>query len=259
MLSLLQQILPIPNLREVKTIVCVGPHPDDIEIGMGASIAKLRESGIEFIYVIVTDGGAGTMQIDVDVSQLIEKRKKEAKESAKVVGIKELLFLDFPDGGGYHQDALVKKLVETLVPYTFEAIFTPNPSMVNEIHPDHLLTGNAVKETVFYLANPMAAKRRGFQVAFRRQEVILGFYFSHQNNYFMDLDANHLQVQQQMITKHQSQYPENHEITSQLFTYLTIQKQMNGIKIHTNYADGFTLIGPIQQHAYPEWNHYELK
>ena len=80
MLSLLQQILPIPNLREVKTIVCVGPHPDDIEIGMGASIAKLRESGIEFIYVIVTDGGAGTMQIDVDVIQLIEKIKKEANE-----------------------------------------------------------------------------------------------------------------------------------------------------------------------------------
>ncbi|MCX8006808.1 MAG: PIG-L family deacetylase [Coriobacteriia bacterium] len=37
-------------------VVCIGAHPDDVEIGMGATIAEMAASGLDVVIVDLTDG-----------------------------------------------------------------------------------------------------------------------------------------------------------------------------------------------------------
>jgi len=257
MISLLQQILPIPSVLDMKSILCIGPHPDDIEIGLGAMLALAKERGIALNFLIVTDGGAGSKDPSISISQLIDKRTLEAKQSAAVYGVERVIFLDLPDGGDYSVHECVERLVQAMLPCSFDAVFCPDPTLPNEIHPDHLKVGQATKEALFLLANPLARKRRNMPGGESEKQVHLGFYFTHQANSFVEIHESHLELQRQAILHHASQYPIQDAATKQLFQYLIIQKQSFGQRINTLYADGFALMSPIQQHCYPEWNHYE--
>jgi len=70
-----------------KSIVAFGAHPDDIEIGMGGTIAKLSALGYDMNLVVATL--PNFTKIDKK-----EERRNEAIMSAKVMGCKIPQFLD---------------------------------------------------------------------------------------------------------------------------------------------------------------------
>lgn len=71
-----------------KTVLVIGAHPDDYEIGAGMSILKKKEEGDKVISVICSYGGRG------GESNL---RRKEAEIAAKILGIDDLFFLGYKD------------------------------------------------------------------------------------------------------------------------------------------------------------------
>lgn len=257
MITTLQSALPIPSLTDFKSILCIGPHPDDIEIGLGAMLAWAKERNMTLSFIIVTDGGAGSKDYQVNIESLIETRKQEARKAAALLGVQTLVFLDFPDGGMYRMEECAHRLVVEMLRLSFDVVFCPDPSLPNEVHPDHLKVGQATKEAVFLLANPVARKRRGLIDNPSERNVHLGYYYTHRANSWIEIQQTHLQLQQKAIICHQSQYPENEMATHQLFQYLMLQKQQYGLPLNRPFADGFALISPLQQHCYPEWNHYE--
>ena len=52
----LQYAAPFPQLLDYETYLFVGPHPDDIEIGAGATVSKLVSIGKKVVFLICTDG-----------------------------------------------------------------------------------------------------------------------------------------------------------------------------------------------------------
>ena len=74
---------------ESKSIIVFGAHPDDLEIGMGGTIAKLSTMGYEVQPIIAT-------LPNFVKSDTKEGRKTESMLSAKVMVCKSPLFLDFP-------------------------------------------------------------------------------------------------------------------------------------------------------------------
>ena len=50
---------PLPHLENFDRYLFIGPHPDDIEIGAGATAARLRSMGKEVCFLICTDGRYG--------------------------------------------------------------------------------------------------------------------------------------------------------------------------------------------------------
>ena len=62
-MSILKQIIlhaaPLPQLENYSRFLFIGPHPDDIEIGAGATAAKLAAAGKELCFLICTDGRYG--------------------------------------------------------------------------------------------------------------------------------------------------------------------------------------------------------
>ena len=78
-------------------ILIVSAHPDDMEIGMGGTVAKLAESKAIITSVVVTDGGRASNPFAWTEKRMAEVRREEALRAARVLGVEEVLFFDEPD------------------------------------------------------------------------------------------------------------------------------------------------------------------
>lgn len=91
---------PAPPLGEFpddwQRALAVVAHPDDLEYGGAAAVAAWTRAGKQVAYLLLTRGEAG---IDtMDPAEAARIRTAEQRDSAAVVGVDEVEFLDHPDG-----------------------------------------------------------------------------------------------------------------------------------------------------------------
>jgi len=108
------------------------PHADDETFGMGGSILKAKNEGIDVHLVILTDGSLGGDQIN-----LVETRKREAEKVSKILGLKSLNFWGEPDRALAHSQITTKKALQAILEIKPATVYFPGPL---EIHPDHRTT-----------------------------------------------------------------------------------------------------------------------
>lgn len=249
---------PIPKILQMKKALFIGPHPDDIEIGAGATISKMRSLGIEIAFVIVTDGGAGSFDASVNIDELIQKRHKEAMSSANILDVQEVYFLNFPDGGRYNEWDVAVKLAEIIVNYSPDIIFSPDPDLPSEIHPDHLKTGRATKSALLISSSPLTLKRNLIiveETKLPKFDRSLAFYYTHRQNQFVPVSKTDISMAYEAILKHKSQFQEDSQEWISLKKYLSYRKNRFRSLFHS-HRDGFFVMAPIHQHCFPEINEY---
>ncbi|MBS3974415.1 MAG: PIG-L family deacetylase [Actinobacteria bacterium] len=108
-------------------IVCIGAHPDDVEIGMGATIAKLVAQGLSVTIVDLTDGEPtpfGTREL----------RLVESLQAAAVLGAARIT-MDLPNRELFDTVEARYQLAEILRELRPQRIFVPYPE---DAHPDHV-------------------------------------------------------------------------------------------------------------------------
>jgi len=76
--------------------MAVVAHPDDLEYGTASAIARWTDQGKEIVYVLVTRGEAGIDSMPPE--QAGPLRAEEERQSAAVVGVRVVEFLDYRDG-----------------------------------------------------------------------------------------------------------------------------------------------------------------
>lgn len=85
-----------PLVEDWQRALVVVAHPDDMEFGAAAAVARWSAQGKSIIYCMVTSGEAG---IDsVRPTEAGPLREAEQIESARLVGVEEVDFLRQPDG-----------------------------------------------------------------------------------------------------------------------------------------------------------------
>ncbi|HBG16746.1 MAG TPA: PIG-L family deacetylase, partial [Firmicutes bacterium] len=139
----LQEIIPLPKLEQCKRLLCVQPHPDDNEIGAGATIAKLVHNGCEVVYLTVTDGRIGSNDPKIHPRQLAAIRRKETEASARLLGVSASFFLDFQDGSFISEQAVCRKITDVIREVQPEMVMTVDPFLPYETHYDHRTVGMA--------------------------------------------------------------------------------------------------------------------
>ena len=72
-------------------------HADDAEYGCSGTVAKWCREGIEVVYVICTDGSKGSDNLKMTSSRLARIRRREQEEAGKVLGLSNVVFLDYED------------------------------------------------------------------------------------------------------------------------------------------------------------------
>ena len=76
--------------------LAVVAHPDDLEYGASSAVARWTAQGKEVVYVIVTKGEAGIDSLPPEETGPL--RVQEETNSARVVGVDNVEFLDHQDG-----------------------------------------------------------------------------------------------------------------------------------------------------------------
>ncbi len=139
---------------EIKRAMVVVAHPDDAEFGAAGTIAKWASEGIEVYYVLCTDGSKGSSNPNVAAEDLIRMRRQEQIEAAKVLGAKEVEFLDYPDAYLEHTLELRRDITRMIRKYRPDRVICQAPyrSFGNNAyinHPDHLAAGDATLAAIY--------------------------------------------------------------------------------------------------------------
>jgi len=118
--------------QEIKSVLAVGAHPDDLEVLCGGTLARYARMGVKVSMAVSTDGAAGHMVIPPE--ELAEIRYVEAKASAAVISA-DFYWLGLRDGTLY--DTLENRMiyVELIRKARPDVIITHCP---NDYHPDHV-------------------------------------------------------------------------------------------------------------------------
>lgn len=140
--------------EQVTRAMVVFAHPDDAEFGCGGTVATWVSEGIELVYVVATDGSKGSADPAMRPERLITLRRQEQRHAADVLGVKEVLFLGYPDGYLEHTLALRKDIARAIRQFRPQRLITMTPyrsfsvnASVN--HPDHLAVGDAALAAVY--------------------------------------------------------------------------------------------------------------
>lgn len=80
--------------------MAVAAHPDDIDIWCGGALARAIDAGATVRLLLVTFGDNGAADPGATSEQVAARREQEAKEAAARLGIEEVAFPRYPDGGG---------------------------------------------------------------------------------------------------------------------------------------------------------------
>ena len=162
---------PDTERGELRRALVVAAHPDDADFGAAGTAHLLASAGWEVRYLVVTDGSKGTDDPSIDPAWLIERRREEQWDAARVLGVTDVLFLDFTDGeltytgagslgGGRDVLGAITREIREYRPY---AVYThdPEPVIIQNAfvnHSDHRATGLATVDAVY----PTARDRLNF-------------------------------------------------------------------------------------------------
>jgi LmbE family N-acetylglucosaminyl deacetylase len=130
-------------------VLVVAPHPDDAEIGAGGTIAKWISEGRDVFYVVTTNGDKGSSDPEMTSEKLAAIREKEQMEAAKVLGVKEVTFLGYPDGELEDTPQFREQLVSQIRKHRPYTVMTTDFLERYRRHKDHRITGRVVMDAVF--------------------------------------------------------------------------------------------------------------
>ena len=81
------------------TMVCFHAHPDDEVITTGGTIARATAEGHRVVLVFATRGELGLVPEDLGAETLGDRRTREAREAADLLGVQQVEYLEYQDSG----------------------------------------------------------------------------------------------------------------------------------------------------------------
>jgi LmbE family N-acetylglucosaminyl deacetylase len=130
-------------------------HADDTEFLAGGTVARLASEGREIVEVITTDNSRGTFELSMET--IIPQSRDEAREAARILGKKDVVFLDHPDGmlSDVPLNELREKFMRLIRQYRPRTVMTFDPWAPFEPHPDHRQVAFAAVEALSFSHFPL--------------------------------------------------------------------------------------------------------
>ncbi|MFC1474763.1 PIG-L deacetylase family protein [bacterium] len=121
-----------------KTVLIPHAHTDDADWACGGTAARLAAAGAEVIYVVATDGEAGSSDLEITQEELIEIRRGEQRDANDILGVSDTIFLGHQDGRLHRVPDLEEQVMKLVREYKPELVITFDPEWPeHRMHPDH--------------------------------------------------------------------------------------------------------------------------
>ena len=242
---------PTPKIESFRRYLFIGPHPDDIEIGAGATAAKLAASGKDICFLICTDGryGDGAAPKGLSREDLVELRKEESRKSAQVLGVRDLRFLGLSDGGFYEDVELLEGIAAVMGEFKPDCVFAPDPWVSSECHADHLRCGQAARQLSCFAPYAGIMERLGASEA---PVKALCYYMTAKPTAYVKTRGFTEKQFQAIFGCHLSQFPKGSDEAKSIALYLKLRSADMGLRCLSTAGEGFRTLGQIHMHCLPE-------
>ena len=218
-------------------------HADDAEWTCAATMAKMCAEGWEVVLVLCTDGSKGTDDSEMTSERLAEIRAEEQRESGRILGLKEVVFLGYPDSYLEPTLQLRRDLAREIRRHRPDVVITEPPtrdidSRYYGSHPDHLATGEAALAAVFPTARDRLTFPELLEEGFEPHKVsevwIVGGMEG--SDHFIDVEG-HIETAVEALKAHKSQVS-----PAEAERYFPIGRAETAAKVGLKYAEAFKTI-----------------
>ena len=250
-ISILKKAVKVPKLTSFDSFLFVGPHPDDIELACGGTVALLTKLGKKVTFLIATNGCVGSLDPSLTSEQIVEIRQKEALKSAELLGVTDVRFLPYDDGGDYDEKAMKKDIVAAILDVKPQVVLCTDHTVSTEWHPDHLNVGRLTTEAVFVASWEKLTSRIG--LSGNVGNVALAYYYTHKPNCYVGVGKTY-KLREQALALHESQFDQ--AILDRNNTYLKLREIRFGLRSGERRAEGYRIATPVLRHCFPEATEY---
>jgi LmbE family N-acetylglucosaminyl deacetylase len=187
----IETILPIPDIFSARRILCIQPHYDDNDIAAAGIIKQLNDRGAEIFYLTVTDDLMGVVDDTLTPTEAAQALKRDQFAAAEIIGVKEQVWLGYPDAGEYDYFAVRRDLLKYLRIMQPDFVFTADPWLTYEGHRDHVQTGLAATEAVMFAGLTRIPSSDAAVDAAYEGHAIQGvvYYYTREPNYISDISV----------------------------------------------------------------------
>lgn len=187
-----------------KVVMVIAAHPDDIEFTCCGTISRLLKQGYTGVYVVVSNGESGFKIAEQPREIRVKTREKEQMAAAKVIGVRNVLFLHQKDSFIKNDDNLRKRLVSLIKKYKPNIVVTFDPANkefnnINLHHRDHRRVAECVFDSVFAAKNKYIFPGEPWKV----DEMY--FFGTAKPNYFVDI-SDIIDLKIKALSMHKSQF-----------------------------------------------------
>ncbi len=142
---------PLPPITGPASAMVIMAHPDDAEFLCGGTVARWCAEGWEVRYVVVTNGDKGTHDESMHPEKLAAIREEEQRAACRILGVKECIFLGYPDGYTVEDHELRGHIVRLLRRYRPDVVITWDGFRSTFNHRDHRVVGTVVADAIYPL------------------------------------------------------------------------------------------------------------
>ena len=185
------------------------PHSDDAEFGTAGSVVRWVREGKEVVYVVCTNGDKGTSDRRLKPQELVKIRAREQRAAARILGVREVIFLGHPDQGLEDTPEFRKEIVRLIRLYRPQTVVTADPYHRYLWHRDHRIAAQVVMDAVFPYARDHLAYPDLLQEGLEPHSVKeMLFFASEEPNYRLDI-TDTFDLKLAALACHKSQVRDN--------------------------------------------------
>ena len=186
-------------------------HADDAEFGCSGTVARLCDEGWEMVYVMCTDGSKGTSDREISGKELSQIRRREQRNAGKVLGLNDVVFLDYEDSLLQPTLELRRDIAREIRRHKPDVVITTHPQRsLNGAgwgigHPDHMAAGEAALSAVFPTARDHLTFPELLEAGLEPHKVAEVWVMGHpEPDHWMDV-TDHMDTSIKALMQHESQ------------------------------------------------------
>jgi bacillithiol biosynthesis deacetylase BshB1 len=219
-------------------VLVFAAHPDDAELSMGGTIARLTNSDFKVGIIDLSRG-------ELSTRGSIDTRKEEALKASAILKLTVRENLGLKDGSLKYCDEYLLQIISKIRKYCPKFVFAP---YFNDRHPDHIGTSQLVKEAFFYSGLPkiVTEDNEMIQTPYRPQKL---FYFMQmyefKPTFIVDISST-FETKMKSIHAFETQFHNPESIEPETFIsqpnflkYLEARAKIYGFKIGKDYGEPF--------------------
>jgi len=205
-----------------RNVLAVGAHFDDVELGLGGTIAKHTELGDNVFVYVLTESGYTDISNNLIRNNIIALQ--EGKRAAKILGVRELIIGQYKTLNLQYNDSLICSLKRALEKYSIDTLYT---HWHDDIHQDHYAVSRASLTAARHIPNILMYRSNWYKSTMEFNQ-----------NYYVDI-SDHIKVKIKAIMAHRSEYE---RVGKKWIEFFTQQNRNDGIKLGVKYAECFEVV-----------------